>query len=103
MALFRRGTVHEVIRALQDELAGGPRAEVPSELQLVAHLIAVRDRRHEQRREPEREVLAAFPDAAGVVGADGRFRVANEALDRLAPGARALALAPLEVARSAEL
>jgi two-component system phosphate regulon sensor histidine kinase PhoR len=103
MRLFGRTTLAEVIRALQDELAGGPRAEVPPELQLVAHLVAARDRRDEKRREPEREVLAALPDAAGILGADGRMRLANAALDKLAPHGRALGLAPLEVARSADL
>jgi two-component system phosphate regulon sensor histidine kinase PhoR len=103
MAIFGRATVAELVRALQDELAGGPRADVPAELQLVAHLLAARDRRDERRREPEREVIAGLPDAAGIVAADGRLRVANAALDQLAPGGRAFGLTPLEVTRSADL
>src|SRR5512141_1422798 len=100
---FRGKPVSAAIRALQDELAGGAKAQVASELQLLAHLVAQRDLHDERRREPERELLAALPDAAGLVGADGRFRLVNPALDRIAPRGRALGLAPLEVARSAEL
>jgi two-component system phosphate regulon sensor histidine kinase PhoR len=103
LRLFGRASLPETIRALQDELAGGPHAEVDPELQLVAHLLAARERRAEQRREPERDLLAALPDAAGIIGADGRFRIVNDALDALAPGHRAIGLAPLEVARSTEL
>jgi len=103
LRLFGRATLPEAIRALQDELAGGPRAELDPELQLVAHLVAARDQRAEKRREPERDLLAALPDAAGIIGADGRFRIVNAALDALAPGHRANGLAPLELARSAEL
>jgi two-component system phosphate regulon sensor histidine kinase PhoR len=103
MAIFGRAMVADVVRALQDELAGGPRANVPAELQLVAHLVAERDRRDERRREPERDLVAAIPEAAGLVGADGRLRVTNAALDRLAPGGHAFQLTPIEATRSAEL
>jgi two-component system phosphate regulon sensor histidine kinase PhoR len=103
MAIFGRTDVSDAVRALQDELAGGPRAEVPPDLQLLAHLVAARDRRDERRREPERELVTALPDAAGLLGADGRLRVTNAALDRLAPAGRSFGLTPLEVTRSAEL
>lgn len=60
-------------------------------------------RRAREREQPERELLAAVPDAAAVVGMDGRVRVSNTAFDGLAPGGRAAGLTILEATRAAEL
>jgi two-component system phosphate regulon sensor histidine kinase PhoR len=103
MALFRRDKVPAAIRALQDQLAGGPRVELPPELELLGGLVHTREERAKTKDEPERELLAALPDAAAVVGKDGAVRVANAAFETLAPGGRAAGLSPLEITRSAEL
>ncbi|OFX20998.1 MAG: two-component sensor histidine kinase [Anaeromyxobacter sp. RBG_16_69_14] len=103
MALFRRDKVPAAIRALQDQLAGGPRVELPPELELLGGLVHTREERAKTKDEPERELLAALPDAAAVVGKDGEVRVANAAFETLAPGGRAAGLSPLEITRSAEL
>jgi two-component system phosphate regulon sensor histidine kinase PhoR len=105
MNLFRRGSniVQEAIRALRDQLAGGQRAELPPELELLGGLVHTREERAKTKEEPERELLAALPDAAGVVGKDGLVRVANSAFEALAPGGRAAGLSPLEITRSADL
>jgi two-component system phosphate regulon sensor histidine kinase PhoR len=60
-------------------------------------------RRAGEREQPERELLAAVPEAAAVVGTDGRVRVSNTAFDRLVPGGRAAGLTILEATRNAEL
>jgi two-component system phosphate regulon sensor histidine kinase PhoR len=104
MSLFRkRDGLARAIRALQDELAGGARAELPADLELLGGLVHTREMRARTKDEPERELLAALPDAAALVGRDGRVRVANRHLDALAPGGRAAGLSPLEVTRSADL
>src|SRR3990172_999681 len=100
MALFRRDKVPAAIRALQDQLAGGPRVELPPELELLGGLVHTREERAKTKDEPERELLAALPDAAAVVGKDGEVRVANAAFETLAPGGRAAGLSPLEITRS---
>ncbi len=95
-----RSKLQEAIRALQDQLAGGPRAEVPPELELIGGLIHTREVRARSKEEPERELLAALPDAAALVGRDGSIRTANVAFEALAPGGRADGLTPVEVTRS---
>jgi two-component system phosphate regulon sensor histidine kinase PhoR len=102
MGLFRT-RLDLAIRALQDELAGGPRAELPAELELLGGLVHTREERARTKEEPEREILAALPDAAAVVGKDGRVRAANAALEAFAPHGRAIGLSPIEITRSAEL
>ena len=103
MISLRRNRLADAIRALQDELAGGPRAELPADLELLGGLVHTREERAKTKEEPERELLAALPDAAALVGKDGRVRVANAAFEALAPGARAAGLTPVEITRSAEL
>lgn len=102
MALFKT-RLASAIRALQDELAGGPRAELPAELELLGGLVHTREERARTKEEPEREILAALPDAAAVVGKDGLIRAANAAFEALAPSGRATGLSPIEITRSAEL
>ncbi|GEJ55834.1 sensor histidine kinase [Anaeromyxobacter diazotrophicus] len=102
MALFKT-RLAQAIRALQDELAGGPRAELPAELELLGGLVHTREERARTKEEPEREILAALPDAAAVVGKDGLIRAANAAFEALAPSGRATGLSPIEITRSAEL
>jgi two-component system phosphate regulon sensor histidine kinase PhoR len=100
-----RDPVQAAIRALQAELGGGPHADLPPAMEQLGMLLQQREDRLRaiERAQPERELLAAMPDAAGLVAADGRIRAANAALDRLAPGGRALGLGIAELARSAEL
>jgi two-component system, OmpR family, phosphate regulon sensor histidine kinase PhoR len=100
---LRRNRVAEAVRALQDELAGGARAELAAELELLGGLVHTREERARTKEEPERELLAALPDAAAVVAKDGKIRVANAALESLAPHGRAAGLSPLELLRSGEL
>lgn len=103
MAFFARDRVPAAIRALQDQLAGGPPADLPADLELLGGLIHTREERARSKDEPERELLAALPDAAAVVGRDGAVRVANAGFETLAPGGRASGLSPIEIIRSAEL
>ena len=105
MAVFRRDPLPAAIRALQAELDGGPRAELPALLEMLGALLLEREARlrASEREQPERELLAAVPDAAAVVGKDSRVRVSNTAFDGLAPGGRAAGLTVLEATRSAEL
>ncbi len=93
------------IRALRAELDGGPRADLGREVRELQELLAEREvRRFAAARDPaEQELLSALPDAAALVAADGRIRVANAAFDTLAANARAVGQTPLEVTRSAEL
>lgn len=93
----------QALRALEAELAGGPRAELPPDLQRLAELLERRRERLRPKEEPERELLAAIPDAAGIVGTDGAMRAANTALESLSPTGRAIGMTPLEITRSAEL
>lgn len=51
----------------------------------------------------QRELLQALPDAAAVVGTDGRIRLANRLMDQLAAGGKAAGYTALEMTRSAEL
>ena len=101
--LFGRERIPAAIRALQDQLAGGPPAELPADLELLGGLIHTREERAKSKDEPERELLAALPDAAAVIDKDGAVRVANSAFETLAPGGRASGLSPIEIMRSAEL
>jgi two-component system phosphate regulon sensor histidine kinase PhoR len=103
MALFRRRELPAAIQALQDELAGGPPAELSPELDLLQDLFHSREERARVKAGPERELLAALPDAAALVGKDGLVRAANAALEALAPGGRAAGLSTLELTRAAEL
>jgi two-component system phosphate regulon sensor histidine kinase PhoR len=97
--------VQAAIRALEAELGGGPRAEFAPGVDRLAVLLAQREEQLRARKQvqPERELLAAMPDAAGLVATDGTVRVSNSALDGLAPGVRAVGLTVLEITRSAEL
>src|ERR671939_329497 len=53
----------KAIQDLRDELAGGPRAELPPELELLGGLVHTREERAKTKEEPERELLAALPEA----------------------------------------
>jgi two-component system phosphate regulon sensor histidine kinase PhoR len=103
VALTGRGKIAEALRALQAELDGGPRAELAPEVLRLGDLLLRRAERLRPKEEPERELLAAIPDAAGIVGTDGAIRVANTALESLSPTGRAAGMTPLEITRSAEL
>jgi two-component system, OmpR family, phosphate regulon sensor histidine kinase PhoR len=103
MAKFRRSKLDAAIRALQDELAGGARADIPAELELLGGLVHTREERAKTKDEPERELLAALADGAAVIGKDGLVRVANSAFEALAPRGHAVGLSLLEITRSAEL
>ncbi|HYQ81744.1 MAG TPA: PAS domain-containing protein, partial [Anaeromyxobacteraceae bacterium] len=105
MSVFRRDPLQAALRDLQDELDGGPRAELPALVEALGGLLLEREarRRAGEREQPERELLAAVPEAAAVVGTDGRVRVSNTAFDGLAPGGRAAGLTVLEATRHAEL
>ena len=104
MAVFR-DPVQAAIRALEAELGGGPRAEFAPGVDRLAVLLAQREEqfRARERVQPERELLAAMPDAAGLVAPDGKVRVSNSVLDGLAPGVRAIGLTLLEITRNADL
>jgi two-component system phosphate regulon sensor histidine kinase PhoR len=103
VGLLRRRRLAEAQRALEAELAGGPRADLPPELLRLGDLLLRREERLRPKEEPERELLAAIPDAAGIIGADGAIRVANAALESLSSTGRAAGMTPLEITRSAEL
>jgi two-component system phosphate regulon sensor histidine kinase PhoR len=103
VSLLGQRKLAQARRALEAELAGGPRAELPPDLLPLADLLARRQERLSPKEEPERELLAAIPDAAGIVGTDGAIRVANTALESLSPTGRAAGMTPLEITRSAEL
>jgi two-component system phosphate regulon sensor histidine kinase PhoR len=104
LAVFR-DPIQAAIRALEAELAGGTRADLPPPVDRLAMLLRQRDERSRklELEQPERELLAAMPGAAGLVASDGRVRSSNAALDRLAPGGRAAGLTLLEVTRQADL
>jgi two-component system phosphate regulon sensor histidine kinase PhoR len=97
--------VQAAIRALEAELGGGPRAEFTPGIDRLAVLLSQREEqlRTRGRVQPERELLAAMPDAAGLVAPDGKVRVSNAVLDGLAPGGRATGLTVLEITRSGDL
>jgi len=103
VALTGRGLLRELVRALEAERAGGTRADLPPEVLRLADLLRERDERLRPKEEPERELLAAIPDAAGIVAQGGTIRVANGALDWLHAGRRAAGLGVLEVTGSEEL
>lgn len=103
VALLGRDKVAAAMRAIEAELAGGPRAELALDVLQLADLLRRRAERLLPKEEPERELLAAFPDAAGILAVTGAVRVANTALDGLAPGGRAVGRTPLEITRSEEL
>ena len=104
MSVFR-DPVQAAIRALEAELGGGARAEFTPGIDRLAVLLSQREEqlRARGRVQPERELLAAMPDAAGLVAPDGRVRVSNTVLDGLAPGGRATGLTVLEISRSSDL
>lgn len=97
------GSLPAAIRAIRAELAGGPPAELHGDVRTLAELLLERELRRESRDPPEREVLAAMPDAAALVAKDGRVRACNAAFDALAAGGRAGGQTPLEVTRSADI
>ena len=103
MLLLGQRKLAQALRSLEAELAGGPRAELPVEFLRLAELLLRREERLRPEEEPERELLAAIPDAGGVVSGDGTVRVANRALDGLSPTGRAAGMTALEMTRSAEL
>jgi two-component system phosphate regulon sensor histidine kinase PhoR len=100
-----RDPVQAAIRALEAEMGGGPRAEFAPGVERLALLLTQREEilRARERAQPERELLAAMPDAAGLVTPDGKVRVSNAVLDGLAPGGRAIGLSVLEITRNEEL
>src|SRR5574342_950511 len=105
MALFGRDPLAEAIRALQQELEGGPIAVLPPGLDELGGLFLEREERARRplRDAIEREILAGLPDAAALLGKDGRVRFSNSAFDALSAGGRADGLTMLEVTRSGDL
>src|SRR5512137_1878090 len=104
MAVFR-DPVQAAIRALEAELAGGPRADLAPGIDRLASLLLQREERLRaiEKAQPERELLAAMPAAAGLLATDGRVRAANVALDRITPGGSATGLTIAEIARNGDL
>jgi two-component system phosphate regulon sensor histidine kinase PhoR len=104
VSLFR-DPVLAAVRALEEELSGGPRADLAPAVETLGALLLEREGRLRalDREQPERELLAAIPDAAGLVSREGKVRAANSALDGLAPGGRAVGLTAMEVTRSGEI
>jgi len=100
-----RDPIQTAIRALEGELAGGTRADLAPAVDRLASLLLQREDRLRaiEKAQPERELLAAMPAAAGLIAADGRVRASNAALDGLSPGGRAIGLTLLEITRKAEL
>src|SRR5690242_8846257 len=96
---MRRKQLAAALKALQDELAGGP----PAVLEQLGMLVHAREERARTKEEPDREILSALSDAAALIGKDGLVRVANSAFDALPPSGKAVGLAPLEIIRSPEL
>jgi two-component system phosphate regulon sensor histidine kinase PhoR len=97
-----RDLLSRLVRELEHELEGGPRAELSQEVQHLAQLLRVRELRAGGVTS-EGELLAVLPDAAAIVAQDGRVREANGAFHALSPRGNAIGLGPLEVIRSAEL
>ena len=104
MAVFR-DPIQAAIRALEAELAGGARADLPPGVDRLASLLLQREERLRaiEKAQPERELLAAMPDAAGLIATDGRVRASNAGLDGLSPGGRSIGLTILEITRQADL
>lgn len=105
LKLLGRDPVARAVRALQVELEDGPRAELSNDVEQLVSLVLEREARTRAalKEEPERELLAAFPEAAALIGKDGRIRLANAAFDELSSSGRAAGMTPLELTRSAEL
>ncbi|BDG04003.1 sensor histidine kinase [Anaeromyxobacter oryzae] len=103
--MLGRTPLAAAIRALREELAGGPRADLGRDVRELEELLAQRElRRFATVRGPaEQELLAALPDAAALVSKEGWVRASNAAFDTLAATGRAAGLTPLEITRSAEL
>ena len=104
--MLGRTPLAAAIRALRNELSGGPRADLGRDVRDLAELLAARERRGPgwiAGDPPEQELLSALPDAAALVSRDGWVRVSNAAFDTLAATGRAAGLTPLEITRSAEL
>src|SRR5512137_29522 len=104
MAVFR-DPVQAAIRALEGELGGGPRADLAPGVDRLASLLLQREERLRviEKAQPERELLSAMPDAAGLLATGGRVRASNAALDGMSPGGRAVGHTLLEITRNAEL
>ncbi len=104
MSVFR-DPVQTAIRALEAELAGGAHADLAPAVDRLASLLLQREERLRaiEKAQPERELLAAMPAAAGLIAADGRIRASNAALDGLSPGGRAIGLTLLEITRQSDL
>ncbi len=103
--MLGRMPLSAAIRALRNELDGGPRADLGRDVRELGELLVDREaRRIAPLRDPiEQELLSAIPDAAALVAQDGCVRVSNAAFDTLAANGRAAGLTPLEITRSAEL
>jgi len=104
VAVFR-DSVAAAVRELEAELAGGPRADLLPAVERLGALLLEREARLRalEREQPERELLSAVPDAAGLLSREGVVRAANAALEGLAPGGRAIGLTVLELTRNSEL
>jgi two-component system phosphate regulon sensor histidine kinase PhoR len=101
MALFwRKVTVEEALSAVRRGLAE-PGSKLRDELLLLLHAEESRATLEVCGDEAE-ELIERFPEAAGVLDADGRFALVNARLDRLL-GRSCLSRSVLEATRSGEL
>ncbi|HET7752588.1 MAG TPA: two-component sensor histidine kinase, partial [Anaeromyxobacteraceae bacterium] len=106
MALFGPKRIDEVIRALEAERESGVRAELPDEVARLSELLWARARGSAAGNAPPAEwraLVAALPDAAGVVDEHDTVVAANAGLDALVPAGRAAGLTLLEAVRTPEL
>jgi two-component system phosphate regulon sensor histidine kinase PhoR len=103
--IFGGDRVPDAIKALEEELAGGPTAELPPPLDMFARLAGERVARSlaSHLEAPEQELLAALPDAAAIVGKNGKVRLANPLFDALSPSGGAVGMTALEVTRNVDL
>ena len=105
MALFGQSRIDEAIRALEAERDSGTRVELPPDVERLGALLAARAGATPAGSPlPSwRVLLAALPDAAGVVDDQGTIVASNASLDGLAPAGRATGLKLLEAVRTPEL
>ena len=104
MALFGQSRIDEAIRALEAERASGVRAELPPDVERLAALLAARVTPSPPALPGDwRALIAAVPDAAGVVDEQGVVVASNPGLDALAPAGRATGLKLFEAIRHPDL
>jgi two-component system phosphate regulon sensor histidine kinase PhoR len=102
--IFGPGPIEEAIRALELERASGVPADLTPDVERLGALLAARARERPAAPAAEwRALVAALPDAAGVLDERDSVLVSNAGLDALAPAGRATGLTLVEVVRTPEL